>query len=250
MLLNCSATFNQMLVFSYWYLCWRLKCFNHLRGGVIPRGFSDMSPEVITVVVIIYVCLWTQTTDSMDKMYQPVWQLVRQQRNANTGPTKFSASPTEHRAAVEHSCFSLDLSESRNRPTNKEICGTERGPRGGWSGTLTHKHAQSPESARNSRKKHLQKSHNCCSIYFYKSLWAWHHLSLFRQSRRLLSQGGCLTCSTSLFLTLLKNLLGTVFIQECLKYWTPTSAVEKMHCGTVLCSVTLIKCIQQQCGAE
>lgn len=60
-------------------------------------------------------------------MNQPVWQLVRQQRNANAGPTKFSASLTERRAAVEYSCFSSDPSESRNRPANKEICGTERG---------------------------------------------------------------------------------------------------------------------------
>lgn len=156
----------------------------------------------------------------------------------------------QNRVSLDYfSCFLillLDLSESQNCPTNKEICDTERSERRikRHPHTRTRSLMRVPRSQPEIQEKPAQ-SHNCCSIYFFKSLWAWHHLSLFRQSQRLLSQGGCLTCSRSLFSTLLKYLLGGVFIQVL----DSKNVAERMHCSTLSYSVTLI-CILIQCEAE
>lgn len=119
-------------------------------------------------------------------------------------PTKFSAS-----------CFLiplLDLSVAWNCPTNKEFHYTERSE----SRIKQHPHTQIHTvmcvlRVSQEFKKNPAHSRICCSIYFLKSLWAWHHLSLFHQSQRLFSKGGCLTFNQSLFLTLLKNLLSGIF---------------------------------------
>lgn len=145
--------------------------------------------------------------------------------NANRANKVFSIySWTEHLECSSASWFPSWTFLNHETVQQTKSSTIQRGLKGESSSTLTHKYTLwCMFFGVNQELKKKKKTHRVIfvAVYtFFKSLWAWHHLSLFHQSQRLFSQGGCLTFSRSVLLSLLKNLLSGVFKQEWLKYQT------------------------------
>lgn len=159
------------------------------------------------------VYMLAQATNPVVSDVSVSWQPVRQFLKAANVANKVLSNGVEHLFCIF--CFLillLDLSESWNCPTNKEFHDRERSERRikQHPHTQTHSVMYVLRSQPEIQEKPAQ-SHICCSIYFLKSLWAWHHLSLFHQSQRLHSQGGFLTCSWSLILNLFWKIFSALY---------------------------------------